>query len=215
MCLGLKTAFVRNMQSSLHQVANQFNFCIFHTLAKRRDGIHVYQLTGFDCSCTFFFEWINKLSKVTVTSILYSGRLRPRTSLLFGCFLKLSRNLHSLCDKRAHSTVLAIFLPVPPFFSSFKFYRSHKMLLHDCYNREHRIIASSNMAPVKYSSLHLQIHHFLPLTIVKMKLPVWPWDDILGMKQFVSQGLVLLQIRISLLLASLSQLSLCVCFEAN
>lgn len=48
-----------------------------------------------------------------------------------------------------------------------------------------------------------------------MKLPVWPWEDELGTKRFVSQGLVLLQIRISLLLASLSQLSLCVCFEAN
>lgn len=73
------------------------------------------------------------------------------------------------------------------------------------------------MALVKYSFsvLHLQTNHFLLLTIVKMKLPVWPWEDELGTKRFVSQGLVLLQIRISLLLASLSQLSLCVCFEAN
>lgn len=57
-----------------HRVANQFRFCVFRALAERRDRIHVYQSTGFDCSSTFFFFFfgINKHSKVAVTSVLHA-----------------------------------------------------------------------------------------------------------------------------------------------
>lgn len=71
-------------------------------------------------------------------------------------------------------------------------------------------------------SLIFQVNNLTPWTILKAfwgwinwKRPVWPWEDKLGMKKHVSQGLTAFQIRIASLLASLSQRSFCVCLKAN
>lgn len=81
-CFRLTAAFVQNIRSLPHRVANRFTFCVFHTLCKRTD-FSCELKNGTSIAFIFinslvltviFFIWINKFSDVTVTSVLCHGQ---------------------------------------------------------------------------------------------------------------------------------------------